>query len=69
VLFDRVIFAELLALQGDQGARPVVAREPARVEWVALDLPMPQDVDTPADYEKIRGALRPANPSRPRGVD
>jgi hypothetical protein len=33
------------------------------VEWVALDLPMPQDVDTPADYEKIRSALRPANPS------
>ena len=69
VLFDRVIFAELLALQGDQGARPVIAREPGRVEWVALDLPMPQDVDTPADYEKIRSALRPANPSRPRGVD
>ncbi|HEX9480138.1 MAG TPA: nucleotidyltransferase family protein [Methylomirabilota bacterium] len=63
VLFDRVIFAELLALQGDQGARSVIAREPARVEWVALDLPMPQDVDTPADYEKIRSALRPANPS------
>lgn len=69
VLFDRVIFAELLALQGDQGARPVIARDPGRVEWVALDLPMPQDVDTPADYEKIRSALRPANPSRPRGVD
>ena len=57
VLFDRAIFAELLALRGDQGARPVIAREPARVEWVVLDLPMPQDVDTPADYEKIRSAL------------
>jgi len=57
VLFDRVVFAELLALQGDQGARPVIAREPARVQWVVLDLPMPQDVDTPADYEKIRSAL------------
>ena len=57
VLFDRAIFPELLALQGDQGARPVIAREPARVEWVVLDLPMPQDVDTPADYEKIRSAL------------
>jgi molybdenum cofactor cytidylyltransferase len=63
VLFDRVIFAELLALQGDQGARPVIAREPARVEWVVLDLPMPQDVDTPADYEKIRSALD--GPTRP----
>ena len=63
VLFDRVIFAELLALQGDQGARPVIAREPGRVEWVALDLPMPQDVDTPADYEKIRAHFDP--PTRP----
>jgi len=63
VLFDRVIFAELLALQGDQGARPVIARDPGRVEWVALDLPMPQDVDTPADYEKIRARFDP--PTRP----
>jgi molybdenum cofactor cytidylyltransferase len=62
VLFDRAIFPELLALEGDRGARPVIAREPGRVEWVALDLPMPPDVDTPADYEKIRSALRPADP-------
>jgi molybdenum cofactor cytidylyltransferase len=62
VLFDRAIFPELLALEGDRGARPVVARDPARVEWVALDWPMPPDVDTPADYEKIRSALRPDNP-------
>jgi molybdenum cofactor cytidylyltransferase len=69
VLFDRAIFPELLALQGDQGARPIIDRDPTRVEWVALDMPMPEDVDTPADYEKIRSAVRPANPSRPRGVD
>jgi molybdenum cofactor cytidylyltransferase len=62
VLFDRAVFPELLALEGDRGARPVIARDPARVEWVALDRPMPPDVDTPADYEKIRSALRPANP-------
>jgi molybdenum cofactor cytidylyltransferase len=62
VLFDRAIFPELLALEGDRGARPVFARDPARVEWVALDWPMPPDVDTPADYEKIRSALRPDNP-------
>jgi molybdenum cofactor cytidylyltransferase len=63
VLFDRAIFPELMALEGDQGARPVVRKDPARVEWVALDLPMPQDVDTLADYEKIRSAHRPADPS------
>jgi molybdenum cofactor cytidylyltransferase len=69
VLFDRAVFPELLALQGYQGARPIIDRDPTRVEWVALDMPMPEDVDTPADYEKIRSAVRPANPSRPRGVD
>jgi len=58
VLFKREIFPELLRLTGDQGARPVIQKEPARVEWVELDLPMPPDVDTPGDYEKIRATLR-----------
>ena len=58
VLFKREVFPELLRLTGDQGARPVIHKEPARVEWVELDLPMPPDVDTPGDYEKIRATLR-----------
>lgn len=61
VVFKREIFPELLRLTGDQGARPVIQKEPARVEWVELDLPMPADVDTPADYEKIRAKLRAGN--------
>ena len=61
VLFKREIFPELLRLTGDQGARPIIQREPARVEWVDLDLPMPPDVDTPDDYEKIRANLRAGN--------
>ena len=63
VLFKREIFPELLHLIGDQGARPIIQKEPARVEWVELDLPMPPDVDTPADYEKIRAKLRAGNPA------
>ena len=63
VLFKREIFPELLRLTGDQGARPILQQEPARVEWVELDLPMPPDVDTPADYEKIRAKLRAGNPA------
>jgi molybdenum cofactor cytidylyltransferase len=58
VLFKRVIFAELLRLDGDQGARPIIQKDPARVEWVDFDLAMPPDVDTPGDYEKIRATLR-----------
>ncbi len=61
VLFKRGIFPELLRLTGDQGARPIIQREPTRVEWVELDLPMPPDVDTPEDYEKIRANLRAGN--------
>ena len=61
VLFKREIFPELLRLTGDQGARPIIQKEPARVEWVELDLPMPPDVDTLDDYEKIRASLRAGN--------
>ena len=61
VLFKREIFPELLRLTGDQGARPIIQKEPARVEWVDLDLPMPPDVDTQDDYEKIRANLRAGN--------
>ena len=61
VLFKREIFPELLRLTGDQGARPIIQKEPTRVEWVELDLPMPPDVDTPDDYEKIRANLRAGN--------
>lgn len=61
VVFKREIFPELLCLTGDQGARPIIQKEPTRVEWVELDLPMPADVDTPDDYEKIRANLRAGN--------
>jgi molybdenum cofactor cytidylyltransferase len=61
VVFKREIFPELLRLTGDQGARPIIQQEPTRVEWVELDLPMPPDVDTPDDYEKIRANLRAGN--------
>jgi molybdenum cofactor cytidylyltransferase len=61
VVFKREIFPELLRLTGDQGARPIIQKEPARVEWVELDLPMPPDVDTPDDYQKIRAKLRAGN--------
>ena len=61
VLFKREIFPELLRLTGDQGARPIIQKDPTRVEWVELDLPMPPDVDTPGDYERIRANLRAGN--------
>lgn len=54
VLFARAIFPELLVIQGDQGARAVLAADPARVRLVAFDDPRPlADIDTPEDYERL----------------
>lgn len=57
VLFDAAVFPELLRLTGDAGARAVIDADPARVALVSFDLPMPPDIDTPEDYETLRGRL------------
>src|SRR5215212_5346592 len=55
VLFARAVFPELLAIQGDQGARAVLAADRARIRLVAFDDPRPlADIDTPEDYERLR---------------
>jgi molybdenum cofactor cytidylyltransferase len=59
VLFGRQVFAELLTLAGDQGARAVVERDPGRVALVDFELPMPKDLDTPDDYDSLRSAGHP----------
>ena len=59
VLFGRQVFAELLTLAGDQGARAVVERDPGRVALVDFELPMPKDIDTPDDYDSLRSAGHP----------
>jgi molybdenum cofactor cytidylyltransferase len=70
VLFGAVLFDELRAVTGDQGGRGVVARDPGRVAEVAVDAPMPADVDTWADYESLVGRSRPpglsGDPAAPR---
>lgn len=52
VLFDRVLFQELAALDGDRGARAILRRhegqEIAFPEWRGAD------VDTPDDYARAR---------------
>jgi molybdenum cofactor cytidylyltransferase len=54
VLFSREMFPELLVIHGDQGARSVVERDAGRVALVDFDFPMPPDLDTPEDYERLR---------------
>jgi molybdenum cofactor cytidylyltransferase len=63
VAFRRALFAELLALTGDRGARAVVERDPSRLALVSFDRPMPADVDTREDYEAMAADER----ARPRG--
>ena len=52
VLFAATLLGELRAVTGDQGGRTVVARDPARVAEVPIDLPTPVDIDSPEDYER-----------------
>src|SRR5262249_1694537 len=59
VLFGREVFAELREVSGDRGARAVVERDPERVELVDFDFPMPQDLDTPEDYDRLRSTDKP----------
>ena len=53
VLFAAAVFDELRALDGDAGARSVVQARPERVARLAIDAPMPPDVDTPEDYARL----------------
>ena len=53
VLFAGEVFGELARLSGDAGARAVVQARPDRVARVAIDAPMPPDVDTPEDYARL----------------
>jgi molybdenum cofactor cytidylyltransferase len=53
VLFSSEVFAELASLTGDSGARSVVAARTGRVEAVAVESPMPLDVDTPEDFARL----------------
>jgi len=61
VLFDRTVFAELMAASEDLGARVVVNADPARVGYVEVDDPgVVLDLDTPVD---LASAGLPAPPS------
>lgn len=54
VLFASPLFPELTLLSGDVGARAVVEKDPGRVALLHFDLPMPADLDTLEEYERLR---------------
>ena len=61
VLFDRALFADLLAVEGDQGGRAILTRYASSIERVEVDDPsVLLDIDTRADYDKVReGGIEP----------
>jgi molybdenum cofactor cytidylyltransferase len=71
VLFDRSVFGELRALDGDHGARSVIDRDSARVTIVQIDGSPPGDIDTPEDLARMRSerqymSRQPPSSSRDR---
>ncbi|MGF7048466.1 molybdenum cofactor cytidylyltransferase [Paenibacillus sp. DS2015] len=51
VLFDEALFPELLQLEGDYGAKNVLRAYQESIQWVAVQSDMPEDIDTPEEYE------------------
>jgi molybdenum cofactor cytidylyltransferase len=55
VLFDATLRRRLEALEGDRGARDLLHALGDRVVWMDVDAPVPVDVDTPADLDRLGG--------------
>ena len=63
VLFSRALFSELTALRGDRGARVVLEAHADSAAFVAIDEPMPPDLDTPEDRIALEALLLPPSGS------
>ncbi len=64
VLFDRMLFPELLAIEGDQGGRALLSRYGQQMERVDVnDAAVTIDIDTRQDYESVR---EPGDDDKPR---
>jgi molybdenum cofactor cytidylyltransferase len=56
-LFAAMLFGDLLALEGDVGARSVIARHASLVAEEPLEWPAPRDVDTLQDLDAYLNSL------------
>jgi molybdenum cofactor cytidylyltransferase len=54
-LFERSVWPELKAIEGDQGAREVLRTHPEWVVRVEFGGEVPSDLDTWEDYERLTG--------------
>lgn len=53
-LFDRSVWEEVEKATGDEGARTVLAAHPEWRSSVEVGGPMPEDIDTEADYLRVK---------------
>jgi molybdenum cofactor cytidylyltransferase len=69
VLFDRVLFADLKQVTGDQGGRVIITKHQDRLERVDVEDPaVVADVDTRQDYEQAR-EIANSSPEGPVSAD
>lgn len=52
-IFDRSLFPELMALEGDVGARPLLQRHRQRIQAVPAEASWLRDIDTPNDLADV----------------
>jgi molybdenum cofactor cytidylyltransferase len=53
LLFDRQLFPQLAALNGDKAAWKLVDQHPEWLRTVEMNRPLPRDVDTLTDYQQL----------------
>ncbi|CAB1064506.1 hypothetical protein D1BOALGB6SA_9302 [Olavius sp. associated proteobacterium Delta 1] len=58
-IFSRAMYCNLMALEGDIGARQIIRSNHERVLYIELDDPLCfRDIDSPKDYEDIQRLLK-----------
>lgn len=63
-LFERDLWPDLQAIEGDKGAREVLKKHPEWVVQVEFGGELPSDLDTWEDYERLTGRPQPGSPGQ-----
>ncbi|MCM3870064.1 MAG: nucleotidyltransferase family protein [Pyrinomonadaceae bacterium] len=56
MIFARPLFDQLVGLHGDKAAWKLVDANPDLVQEIQFDLPFPDDINTPSDFERLAAA-------------
>jgi molybdenum cofactor cytidylyltransferase len=62
-IFNRALYDQLMAIEGDIGARDIIRANPERVLYIELDDPLCFfDIDSQKDFENLQSLLEQSNP-------